>query len=154
MKKIRIVVIVVVCVLLLGWIVDTVLKENPENPVSRAIIRFSAEQYLKENHPDSDYRITYIAYDDKREDYQVFIISDKSKDSWFEMFYNHIGKLCGNLYDSRVANKNTTFKRVSKEYAAAVYAVSFSIPDAEDISVSGSLGGAILASDVRQRELH
>ena len=44
MKKIRIVVIVVVCVLLLGWIVDTVLKEYPENPVSRAIIRFSAEQ--------------------------------------------------------------------------------------------------------------
>ena len=141
MKKIRIVVIVVVCVLLLGWIVDTVLKENPENPVSRAIIRFSAEQYLKENHPDSDYRIKYIAYSDKREDYHVQIISDKSKDSYFEMFYNHIGKLCGNLYNRRVANKGNTFGRISREYTDAVNAVSFSIPDAEDVRVSGRLGG-------------
>ena len=45
------------------------------------------------------------------------------------------------MYNHRVANKGNTLSRVSREYGAAVNAVSFSIPDAEEVLVSGNLRG-------------
>lgn len=85
------------------------------NPISSALAKSSANRYLEENFPDSDFEITKIGYDPKSCGYYVKIQSPTSIDSHFNIYFDLLGRYSYDNYDN-ITNGGTTFSRVYLEY--------------------------------------
>ena len=100
MRRYMIPLIVVACVLLMGWLFNNYLRSTQDNPVSITLAEFSANQYIKQNPTVSGYRIDWVASNEKNENYWVRLSLPGSADSYFELEYNHIGVLLRNTYEN------------------------------------------------------
>ena len=138
-KKILVFLIITVGILLAGWVGNAILLNSPGNPVSHALARLSANQYISNNHPDSDYEISTVWYDEKSELYCVELTSTYSADSHFTLEYNQIGMLIRNSYEYLVAKKSNTAIRLSNEYNSAVKEVLTTTPYSAELHCVGTL---------------
>lgn len=120
-KRIIVITLIVISVILLAeWKCSAILDEKPGNMVSTGLAERSAKRYLQENHPDSDYRISSVDYNDKDERYYVTLILPGSADSQFTLGYDSKGRMETNSYERMVTRKANTAIRLSDDYAAAV----------------------------------
>ena len=87
-KIIWIPLIVIVCILLIGWIGLTHLRDNPENPISYALAEAAAKQYKETHFPDTNYKLSPASYFDKDECYYVSFTLADSPDRNFQLGYN------------------------------------------------------------------
>lgn len=86
------------------------------NPVSKIMAEKSAENYIAEVYPDTDYEIEGAGFDFKSTNYNVHIISPSSPDSSFTLMYNMMGKLIYDSYEYRVLERGNTVDRIWKMY--------------------------------------
>ena len=139
MRRYMIPLIVVACVLLMGWLFNNYLRSTQDNPVSIALAEFSANQYIKQNPTVSGYRIDWVASNEKNENYWVRLSLPGSADSYFELEYNHIGVLLRNTYENYVTKKWNTAVRLNNEYTTAMNAVLASAPKLAEIGCASDL---------------
>ena len=85
------------------------------NPISSALARSTAKEYLKENFQDSDYEISKTGYDPKSMGYYVKVTSPSSIDSHFTIYCDGLGRYS---YDTseQINNGGNTFSRLYQEY--------------------------------------
>ncbi|MBP3334076.1 MAG: hypothetical protein J6M35_08545 [Clostridia bacterium] len=106
------------------------------NPISKMIVRNTAEKYLEENYGDKDYEIEEVSFNFKDGYYRAFVTSPSSTDSHFVLVISMWGKLCDDFYKDQVLSGGNTAARISREYRSAVEDVfeSKSFPYSADIS--------------------
>ena len=143
-KSIKVELITLVCFLLAGLLIAGgifVLKldDTPDNATSRALAEHSANRYLSKYHPESDYAVSSIVYEEKEERYRVRISSEKSADSWFWVEFDAYGKLTDSSYEDYVGRKGNTAQRISIEYGNAIEQVLSPPPGCTEFSCYAGL---------------
>ena len=100
------------------------------NPISKIMARHTAESYLENNLPDTDYTVETVAYNFKDAGYYAHIVSPSSMDGHFTLRISMLGKLRGNDYVSRVENHGNVANRLYSEYRETVDSVlkSYAFP--------------------------
>lgn len=93
------------------------------NPVSYFLAGYSVNQYIEENHPDSDFEIDGISYFFESTKYSVKIISPSSKDSHFFIKTDFFGQIQYNSYETDVLKMENTKERINGEYCELVSSV-------------------------------
>lgn len=93
------------------------------NPVSQFLVTKNAKDYLKENYPNTDFKIETVNYDFKTSNYYVNIVSPSSADGRFELGAGLNGKIDYDTYEDAVVNKWNTASKINDEYRKAVDAV-------------------------------
>ncbi len=86
------------------------------NPLSRYIVKKSAEAYIEKTYPDENFYISEIRYSFKENGYYVNAVCDKSLDRHFKLGYNSWGRLKYDSYNYHIKEKNNTVRRVFDEY--------------------------------------
>ncbi len=89
------------------------------NPVSEHLATKSAQEYLEANFANTDYAIEDAFYDFKGSNYHVHIKSPASADSSFTICAGLDGKIIYDTYESDVAEKGNTARRIGDEYRKA-----------------------------------
>lgn len=95
----------------LGYFANSMLG----NPISKWLATRSAEDYLLENFPDTDYCIERIVFSFKDISYHAFVASPTSVDTTFSISIDMLGSVKYDTYDS-VANGWNTARRLDDEY--------------------------------------
>ncbi len=85
------------------------------NPVSKALAKKAAQQYIHTNYNNMDLEIQKCAYNFKFSSYYVFVQSSTSEDTAFSIYANSFGKILRDDYKYEVANNFTTFRRLDEE---------------------------------------
>lgn len=85
------------------------------NPVSNALAKKAAQQYIDTNYSNLDLKIEKCAYNFKFGLYIVVVQSSISKDTTFSVNVGSFGNVLEDNYESEVANNFTTFRRLDKE---------------------------------------
>lgn len=98
----------------IGWFANGLLG----NPVSRWLARHSAEAYLAEVYPGTDYTIEAIRYSFKSGDYNVQVLSPSSMDTRFTLSLSMTGRLWWDSYQTSVTGRWNTWDRLETEYRA------------------------------------
>ncbi len=106
------------------------------NPVSRFLCRRSAEAYLAEHYPDTDFRVERVDYSFKMTCYYARIVSPSSADSAFTLDQSWTGKVINDRYESQVAGRENTARRLNEEYRQLTDKVldSGALPWVDDIA--------------------
>ncbi len=86
------------------------------NPVSKMLAKRTANAYLDERYADTDFYIESVHYSFKLPSYTVKIKSKSSDDSYFSLEIDSLGKLLLDHYDSMVANRGNTARRLDDAY--------------------------------------
>ncbi len=89
------------------------------NPISRLIATNKAQDYLFENHEETDFYIDLVDYVSDSNSYVVYYKSEINIDFHFEREYSMTGKLISDNY-SNVEKKITVYDRINEEYAKYV----------------------------------
>ena len=130
------------------------------NPFSKMMARHSAEKYLEENYPNTDYTIDELSYSFKDVGYYAHIISSSSMDGNFTLRISMLGKIRGDDYTSRVEGHGNVANRLFFEYRDMVdtilnsyaypYTVSMGYGDLEFERELGkeTVEGALTRSDL------
>lgn len=100
-----------ILILGLGWTANGLVG----NPVSKYLAKNSAEQYLAENFPGTDYVFDSISYDFKSGAYYAEIKSPSSIDTHFTLSMDMAGRVCQDSF-GQVEDKSTTAFRLDQEY--------------------------------------
>lgn len=105
------------------------------NPVSKWLATKSAEEYLTEQFPDTDYYIESVDFSFKDTCYYSKVKSPSSEDSSFTIAHAMDGKILYDYYEYCVLFKGNTADRINKEYRELVDSVleSSSYPYITDI---------------------
>ena len=98
----------------IGWFANGLLG----NPVSRWLARHSAEAYLAEVYPGTDYVIESVRYSFKSGDYNVQVVSPSSMDTRFTLSLSMTGRLWWDSYQTSVTGRWNTWDRLETEYRA------------------------------------
>lgn len=85
------------------------------NPVSNALAKKAAEQYIDTNYPDLQMQIQTCHYNFKFGAYLAFAQSDVSRDTAFSIYLNGFGNILQDDYAHEVSNNFTTFRRLDGE---------------------------------------
>lgn len=93
------------------------------NPVSQFLVTKNAKDYLKENYPNTDFKIETVNYDFKTSNYYVQIESPSSLDSSFTLYAGLNGKIDYDTYEDAVVEKWNTATRINNQYWDAVKAL-------------------------------
>lgn len=125
-KNFKVLITVVVIIIDLGTL--TIINMFTGNPISNYIVTNNAKEYIKNNYSNYDYYIKSVNYNFKYGQYQVFIESPTSKDSSFDLYYNHIGKKESDNYNFRVTMRSNTFLRLTEEYGKLTKEVLEKLP--------------------------
>jgi hypothetical protein len=130
-KREDIIILIAVMLALIGCAIFFIYVDynSPPKKVERDV-----KAYLAQHHPDSDYEISSISFDDKYKNYIVTMSSPSSADSQFSMTYDAKGYYKENSYEYRVINKANTANRLSDAYAAAVHGALNAIPNYTDFA--------------------
>lgn len=95
------------------WLGDAFLG----NPVSKLMATRTAEAYLAETYPDTDYEIERVGYSFKDGEYHAFVQSPSSKDTTFTFYITKGGKLRLDTFE-RVSSRDNTAARLDEAYRA------------------------------------
>jgi len=116
-------------------LVAGVANEMVGNPISKHLAVNTAERYLAETHPGTDYTIDRVVYSFKDTGYHCFVVSPSSADTRFTVVVDQWGRLYYETYDT-VASKWNTARRLEEEYRALTDTVfdSSIFPYASDIA--------------------
>ena len=85
------------------------------NPVSAMLAKRTANAYLADTYPDTDYFVERVAYNFKDGNYYAHIRSDSSIDTQFTLYITMLGELPYDTYES-VTNGFVTAQRLESEY--------------------------------------
>lgn len=107
-----------------GWLANGLLG----NPVSGWLARHTAERYLRETYPDTDFGIESVNYSFKTGGYYAHISSPSSVDSHFSLSLSMTGQLLWDSYPTDVTSRWNTWQRLEEEYRALTDKV-FEAPD-------------------------
>ena len=105
----------IAALLLIGFIL-VFANSMVGNPVSKYIVRSSAEKYMEEQYSGTDFFIEEVNYSFKVGKYYVRISSPTSIDSHFSLNFDQTGKLFYDSYENDVASKWNTAVRLDEEY--------------------------------------
>lgn len=86
------------------------------NPVSKMLANRTAEQYLKDTFPDTDFYVECVDYSFKDGCYHARILSDSSVDSEFSICLTATGKIRYDMYEERVLKRGNTADRLYEAY--------------------------------------
>ena len=89
------------------------------NPVSYLLAKNSADNYIEENYADYDFEIEKIGYDFKITGYYARVVNPGSKDSYFNIYFDLLGKPVYDTFDN-IENGWNTFVRLENEYRELV----------------------------------
>ena len=92
------------------------------NPISEALAKNAAKNYVTENYADKDYELTEIFYSFKDGYYHAEIASKSSVDTHFTLFINGFGKIKYDNFDN-VTNGWNTAQRLDMDYRKTVEAL-------------------------------
>ena len=110
--KITAFVLAVALILGVGWFANALVG----NPVSKAVVRYRAEQRLGAVYSDLDLYIDRVGFSFKDGNYHVFVKSESSVDTWFTMTYDMLGRFGYDEYEYRVLDKVNTADRLTTAY--------------------------------------
>lgn len=117
-KKVwKILALVAAVALILG--VCAVANALNGNPISKMLARKSAEKYLSESHPGTDYYVERVDYNFKDGNYFARIRSVSSMDTQFTLYIDMLGKAQYDTYDD-VLSGEITARRLEQEYRELV----------------------------------
>lgn len=85
------------------------------NPVSKALAKKAAQQYIHTNYDHMDLEIQKCAYNFKFNSYFVVVQSSTSVDTVFSIYAGSFGNILRDDYKYEVANNFTTFRRLDEE---------------------------------------
>ena len=85
------------------------------NPISNLLAKKSAEKYIAETYPASDYTIEETGYSFKDGNYYVHVVSPSSMDTKFSISINWMGKVVYDWYET-VESKMVTAQRLDSDY--------------------------------------
>ncbi|MGI6029703.1 MAG: hypothetical protein ACOX81_09925 [Candidatus Heteroscillospira sp.] len=85
------------------------------NPISKMLAERTAEKYLSENFPDTDFYIESVGFSFKDGSYYAHIDSPGSMDSYFSLCITMGGALKYDTYDSVIDGSNTA-RRLNSAY--------------------------------------
>jgi len=85
------------------------------NPVSNALAKKAAQQYIGTNYSDLNLKIQKSNYNFKFGSYFVFVQSSTSEDTAFSIYVDSYGNVIRDDYEYEVANNFTTFRRLDEE---------------------------------------
>ena len=128
-----------------GWFANELVG----NPVSRFLCRRSAEAYLAEHYPDTDFRVERVDYNFKMTCYHARIVSPSSADSSFSLYQSWTGAVYHDLYESQVAGRENTARRLNEEYRALTDRVLDNLPWVDTIAFGDLVitGSGVPAND-------
>lgn len=107
-----------------GWLANGLLG----NPVSYWLARRTAEQYLAEVYPGTDYQVESVKYSFKSAGYYAQVVSPASIDRHFSLSLSMTGRLLWDSYATDVTSRWNTWNRLEMEYRALADRV-FEDPD-------------------------
>lgn len=112
-KTLKIIAGIVAALILIGlaWFANALVG----NPISKLLAQNTAEEYLSETYPGTDYYIDRISYNFKDGNYHAFIKSPSSIDTEFSLYITMLGKLRLDTYDDVLSGFNTA-RRLEQEY--------------------------------------
>lgn len=87
------------------------------NPISQMLAEHSADRYLSENFPDTDYYIEKVGYSFKTANYYAQVRSETSIDTQFTLYIDMWGSVYWDTYDS-MRSGSITARRLDQEYRA------------------------------------
>lgn len=93
------------------------------NPISKAIVNNSARKYIEENYPNMNLEVSEISYSFKDGNYNAYIKSNTSTDTYFSVTFSPLGKIGYDSYENDVANKYNTYTRINGLYDSKVRTV-------------------------------
>ncbi|AFQ43837.1 hypothetical protein [Desulfosporosinus meridiei] len=101
----------------LGLIILLLLFVNSfvGNPVSNALAKKAAQQYIDTKYSDLNLKIERSNYNFKFGSYFVFVKSGTSEDTAFSIYVDSYGNVIRDDYEYEVANNFTTFRRLDEE---------------------------------------
>ncbi len=85
------------------------------NPISKLLAQKSAEKYIAETYPGSDYTIEDTGYSFKDGNYYVNVVSPSSMDTKFSISVNWMGEVLFDWYEL-VESKMVTAQRIDMDY--------------------------------------
>lgn len=109
MKK-RILITLILCGIL--WVANAFLG----NPVSLFLARRGAENHIQAVYSDLALDVEDVRYSFKDGKYHAFIVSDESRDTHFTLYYNGLGRLVLDTYETYVKNGWNTVRRLESAY--------------------------------------
>jgi len=95
-----------------GWFANALVG----NPVSKALVRYRAEQRLGAVYSDLDVYIERVNYSFKDGNYHVHVKSETSMDTYFSVSYDMLGRVGYDAYEDRVLRKVNTADRLTTAY--------------------------------------
>lgn len=85
------------------------------NPVSKALAKKAAQQYIDANYSELNLQIKRCAYNFKFSCYYAYVQSSTSEDTAFSIDVDSYGNVLRDDYESEVVNNFTTFRRLDEE---------------------------------------
>lgn len=98
-------------IFILGWTANGLVG----NPISQHLAAKSAQKYLTEHFPDTDYYIAETSYSFKDSSYVADVKAPDSMDRYFSIYLDMAGRYRWDSYEN-VKEKFTTFLRLDEEY--------------------------------------
>ena len=126
-------IILLVLLAILLFIADSRLG----NGVTGTAIRCHAERYVQEKYPELELHAEEPYYNWKDGGfYEVGIVSDVSRDSYFDLVYSRWGQLKEDRYEMYVSSGSNTFSRLSESVTNLTEDVVTALEQREDLYVN------------------
>ena len=93
------------------------------NPISKFMAEKAAQKHLVEAYSGNGFEIEDVSFNFKSTNYNVHVISDKSRDSSFVLTYDMAGNLLADSYDYCITQRGNTALRINFAYRDAVDAI-------------------------------
>ncbi len=103
------------------------------NPLSKLIVSINSKNYIEKNYSDLDLVADSPFYSFKTGGYSVYVRSESSVDTHFNLSYDIWGRLEYDSYENDVLTKNNTFGRINDDYFKAVNSAEDTLPVECDI---------------------
>ena len=117
-KILKIAALVIAIALIIGvcWFANGLVG----NPISKSLATRTAEKYIEENFPNTDFELERVTFSFKDTKYHAYIVSPSSADSSFSLTINMGGKIVLDLYENNVLTGWNTARRLGDAYREAV----------------------------------
>ena len=117
-KILKIAALVIAIALIIGvcWFANGLVG----NPISKSLVTRTAEKYIEENFPDTDFELERVTFNFKDTKYHAYIVSPSSVDSSFSLTINMGGKIVLDLYENNVLTGWNTARRLGDAYRESV----------------------------------
>lgn len=93
---------------------------NYGNPIIKARVEKDAKEYIKTNHAELDLEIKGVSYQMMGGFYTVKLQDKESRDTCFELNYDHSGKFRYSTYDEILDNTYDRYRAFLKDYAKVI----------------------------------